>query len=58
MEKKLQQEPVQNDWDVLEIERHKKMLFREAEEIALKEIVYKDHFASVNMEEVFDMKKE
>ena len=56
MEKKLQQEPIQYDWNVLEIERHKKMLFREAEEIALQEIVYKNHFASIDMEEVFEQR--
>ena len=52
MEEKLKEEPIQDDWNVLEIERHKKMLFREAEEIALKEIVYQDHFVNISMEEV------
>lgn len=47
MEKKLKEEPIQEDWNILEIEAHKKMLYREAEEIALKEIVYKDHFANI-----------
>ena len=52
MEEKLKEEPIQDEWNVLEIERHKKMLYREAEEIALQEIVYQDHFANINMEEV------
>ena len=52
MEKKLEEEPIKDGWNVLEIERHKKMLFREAEEIALQEIVYQDHFENISMEEV------
>ena len=52
MEKKLEEEPIKDEWNVLEIERHKKMLFREAEEIALQEIVYQDHFENISMEEV------
>ena len=47
MEVKLKEEPIQEDWNVLEMERHKKMLYREAEEVALQEIVYKDHFANI-----------
>ena len=58
MDKKLQQEPIQDDWNVLEIERHKKMLFREAEEIVLQEVVYQDHFKNIDIEEVFNIKKE
>ncbi|WP_317367401.1 TnpV protein [uncultured Tyzzerella sp.] len=52
MEKKLKEEPIQDEWNVLEIERHKKMLHREVEEIVLKEIVYKDHFKDIDMEEI------
>ena len=52
MEKKLEEEPIKDGWNVFEIERHKKMLFREAEEIALQEIVYQDHFENISMEEV------
>ncbi len=51
MEEKLKEEPIEENWNVLEIERHKKMLYREAEEIALKEIVYQDHFENVDIEE-------
>lgn len=52
MKNKLKEEPIKDEWNVLEIERHKKMLHREAEEIALKEIVYKDHFKDIDMEEI------
>ncbi len=52
MENKLKEEPIQEEWNVLEMERHKKMLYREAEEIALQEIVYKDHFANIEKEYV------
>lgn len=53
MDKKLQQEPIQDNWNIIEIERHKKMLFREAEEIVLQEVVYQDHFKNIDMEEVY-----
>ncbi|WP_317368804.1 TnpV protein [uncultured Tyzzerella sp.] len=53
MNKKLKEEPIQDNWNVVEIEKHKKMLYREAEEIALQEIVYKDHFSNIDMEKVF-----
>ena len=51
MEKRLKEEPIEESWNILEIERHKKMLYREAEEIALREIVYQDHFQNVDIEE-------
>ncbi len=53
MNKKLKEEPIQDNWNVVEIEKHKKMLYREAEEIALQEIVYKNHFSNIDMEKVF-----
>lgn len=53
MDEKLKEEPIQENWNVLEIERHKKMLHREAEEIALQEIVYQDHFENIDMKKVF-----
>ncbi|WP_250277604.1 TnpV protein [[Clostridium] colinum] len=54
MEKKLEKEPIQDDWNIVEIERHKKMLYREAEEIALQEVVYQDHFLNVDIEKVLE----
>ena len=50
MEKKLKEEPVPEDFNIIESEAHKKMLYREAEEIALKELVYIDHFKNVEIE--------
>lgn len=52
IEEKLKDEPVQDNWDILEIEAYKKMLYREAEEIALKELVYINHFENVDMGEI------
>lgn len=52
MEKKLKEEPVPEDFNILESEAHKKMLYREAEEIALKELVYINHFENIDMEKI------
>ena len=52
MEKKLKEEPVPEDFNIIESEAHKKMLYREAEEIALKELVYINHFKNVDMEKI------
>ena len=52
MDKKLKEEPIQDNWNVLEIEKKKKMLYREAEEMVLNELVYINHFQNVNMTEI------
>lgn len=52
MEKKLKDESVQQNWNLIEMEAHKKMLYREAEEIALKELVYIDHFKNIDMDKI------
>ncbi len=54
MKKKLIEEPIQENWNVLEMEKHKKMLYREAEEVALQEIVYKNHFENIDIEAMMD----
>ncbi len=52
MEKKLKEEPILEDLNILEIEAYKKMLYREAEEIALKELVYINHFENIHMKKI------